>query len=264
VKIAVSNLSFIGFDYVELKKLPRDVGLEIFYEFGNVYFWDEFMSRIWDQGRPGGLSIHGPCIGINLADHKHTHYQAYYRQLLQDAAKWQADYVVVHTNEDYEGSKGTSKSRIYDRLTVILEMARQYNVRVVLENVGLQAKNNLMFDWPEYQQLLRDFPQAGALLDVGHAHSNGWLLPEVVRTIGHRLTACHLHDNDGSADLHLPLGEGTVPWADLFDSIRQYAPQTTLVFEYANVSFETVMNSITQFRSGYFPGINEALCERSM
>lgn len=251
MKIAVSNLSFIGFNYTELKKLPPDAGIEIFYEFGNNHYWEEFMHSIWGRNRVGGLSIHGPCIGINLANQKHTHYHAYYEQLLQDAARWQADFVVVHTNEGYDGPQESIKSLIYERLDTIMRMAEHYNVHVALENVGLHMKNNLIFDWREYQQLLHDFPQAGALLDVGHAYINGWLLPEVVQTLGDRLTACHLHDNYGSGDLHLPIGKGTIRWTNLFDSLRQYAPSTVLVFEYANVSFETVMESMDQVRSSF-------------
>ncbi|VBB06951.1 Hypothetical protein LUCI_2193 [Lucifera butyrica] len=248
MKIAVSNLSFIGFNYTELRKLPPDVGIEIFYEFANPYYWQEFMSAIWGRDRSGGLSIHGPCIGINLANPNHIHYHLYYDRLFEEAARWEADYVVVHTNEDYEGTNGKIRNLVYDRLAAVMQIAQRYNVQVVLENVGLRIKNNLLFDWPEYQQLLQDFPQAGALLDVGHAHVNGWDLPETVKALGARLTACHLHDNDGHADCHLPIGSGTIQWADFFDGVRQYASQAIWVLEYANASVETLINNIDQLR----------------
>lgn len=252
MRMSVSNLAFIGFGCLELSKLPPAVGMEIFYEFGNTYCWEELLGCLRSGGRSGGLSLHGPCLGTNLANRLHTHYLAYYEQIFRDAARWQADFVVVHTNEEYEGAAAGVKSLIYDRLGRIMELAARYNVLVVLENVGLTTKHNLLFDWVEYQQLLRDFPQAGALLDTGHAHINGWQLPEVIETLGARLTACHLHDNDGRNDLHRPIGAGTIRWRDFFDSVRRYAHQSLLVLEYADVSLETVTNSIQQVQNEFF------------
>lgn len=252
MKIAVSNLSFMGFNCMELKRLPPDAGIEIFYEFGNTHFWEEFLGDVYGREHYGRLSLHGPCMGINLANRKHTHYRAYYEQLFTDAARWRASFVVVHTNEAYDEPAAAVKNLIYDRLDTIMRIADKYNVRVVLENVGLLPKSNLIFDWAEYQQLLKDFPQAGALLDVGHAFINQWPLLEVLKTLGDRITACHLHDNDGHSDLHLPIGEGDIQWADFFAGVRQYSPHTLLVFEYANVSLETVARSMSQVRSTYF------------
>ena len=58
------------------------------------------------------------------------------------------------------------------------------DVKVLIENVGLRTKNNVLFDLPEYIALFDIFPQAGALLDTGHAHVNGWDIPAVVKGIG--------------------------------------------------------------------------------
>ena len=76
------------------------------------------------------------------------------------------------------------------------------------------------------------FPQAGALLDTGHAHVNGWDIPAVVKALGERLTACHVHDNDGSGDAHLPVGQGILTGRHISVLSKKYAPQATQVFEY--------------------------------
>ena len=249
--MSVSNLSFTGFNAIELRKLPEYTGIEIFYEFGNPHLWQEFLSDLYKPDYPRALSIHGPCIGINLADKRHIHYLDYYEQMLGHAAQWQAEFVVVHTNEGYAGEPAAVRSLIYDRLDRIIRLAGQYKVNIVLENVGLQTKQNLLFDWPDYQRLLQDFSQAGALIDTGHAQVNGWPLSEVVLKLGSRLTACHLHDNDGKADLHLPIGEGNIEWAPFFAAVRQAAPETRLVFEYANTSFAALMKNIQQVSADY-------------
>lgn len=251
MQLSISNLAFTGFNIAELTKLPEHTGIEIFYEFGNPHLWQEVLSGLYRTGTQRSLSIHGPCIGINLADPRHNHYLEYYRQMLEHAAAWKAEFVVVHTNEGYAGDPSAVRSLIYERLGRIFELAGQQEVRIVLENVGLTTKQNLLFAWPDYQRLLADFPQAGALLDTGHAYINGWSLAEVVTSMGSRLTACHLHDNDGRADLHLPVGEGTIDWAPFFAAIRQSAPDTRLVFEYANVSLGAFMQNMQQVSADY-------------
>lgn len=50
--------------------------------------------------------------------------------------------------------------------------------------------------------------------------------------LGERLTACHVHDNDGSGDAHLPVGQGDIDWKAYFGAVKKYAPQATQVFEY--------------------------------
>jgi sugar phosphate isomerase/epimerase len=62
-------------------------------------------------------------------------------------------------------------------------------------------------------QLLDPLPELGLHLDIGHAN----LMVErntsarILRAYGRRLRHVHLHDNKGGcADLHLPLGAGTL------------------------------------------------------
>lgn len=42
----------------------------------------------------------------------------------------------------------------------------------------------------------------GYCFDVGHANISGRNIGEEIRTLGHRLTALHIHENDGINDLH--------------------------------------------------------------
>ena len=80
--------------------------------------------------------------------------------------------------------------------------------------------------------LLDLFPEAGVLLDTGHAHVNGWDIPAVVKALGKRLVACHLHDNSGQGDEHLPIGQGSIDWRGYFKAIKKHAPKAVQVLEY--------------------------------
>ena len=61
----------------------------------------------------------------------------------------------------------------------------------------------------------------GMCFDSGHAniHPAG---PEAVFTrMRPHIVTCHLHDNDGSSDQHLPPGEGTIDWSRLAAALRE-------------------------------------------
>jgi sugar phosphate isomerase/epimerase len=65
----------------------------------------------------------------------------------------------------------------------------------------------------ELGELLDPLPDLGLHLDVGHANLQvvQSTVEELLASYGSRLRHVHLHDNKGgSADLHLPLGTGTV------------------------------------------------------
>ncbi len=250
--LSLSNLSFTGFHYPELKQLPANLGLEFFYEFGTNEYWEQILREIYTDRPLKGLSFHGPCISVNLANPNDVHYLSLYNCLFELAAKWNAHFVVVHTNETFSGDKAYLRRMIQNRLGELLDLARKRQVRLLIENVGLTTKNTLLFDWPEYLELLAELPQAGALLDVGHAYINGWHLSHVIEQLGNRLMAAHLHDNQGQYDEHLPVGYGKIDWSSVFAAFRKWTPEITLVFEYDNVDIRTALSSIQNVTQAFF------------
>ena len=76
-------------------------------------------------------------------------------------------------------------------------------------------------------------PDLVACLDVGHAEMRGLgtSAPEIIRALGKRIAALHLHDNDGAADLHQIPGDGSLGFPGLMDEIEAAAPEATLTFE---------------------------------
>ena len=100
-------------------------------------------------------------------------------------------------------------------LRELIPYANEQGVGVMVEN--LPGDFNSARDLGE---LLDPLPELGLHLDIGHAnlmvlHST---VGELLAAYGPRLRHVHLHDNKGgSADLHLPLGTGTV---DLREAVR--------------------------------------------
>jgi sugar phosphate isomerase/epimerase len=93
-------------------------------------------------------------------------------------------------------------------ISELLPVARDCGVGLMIEN--------LPGDWNtvlQLSQLLDPISELGLHLDIGHANLR---VPrnttdEILRAYGSRLRHVHLHDNKGGdADLHLPLGCGTI------------------------------------------------------
>ena len=75
-------------------------------------------------------------------------------------------------------------------------------------------------------------PRLGICLDIGHAQVfSQTAVIDWITALGNRITYVHLHDNDGSADQHLPLGEGTIPLIDVLAALEAHAPQAIWTIE---------------------------------
>ena len=102
--------------------------------------------------------------------------------------------------------------------------------------VGLMIEN-LPGDYnsaPQLADLLDRVPQLGLHLDIGHANLQ---VPhntteEILKAHGKRLRHVHLHDNQGGhADLHLPLGTGTVDVRRSVEALRKCGYDRTITLE---------------------------------
>ena len=187
---AVSDLAFGGFNKKYLSGLPLTYNIEFFYEFGTDHYWDTVLLPLAQNNKEKRtFSIHGPCVAVNLADSSDEYYLKAYAQTFTYAQKIKAEFVVVHTNEIYHGEFAAVKELVYQRLAEVISLAQSYGVQVVIENVGLRPCGSLLFDFEEYLALFERYPQALALLDTGHAHVNGWNLPETVKRLQKKLLA---------------------------------------------------------------------------
>lgn len=233
--IEISDLLFPAFNKGELAKIPAPYGIEIFYEFGSDAYWDGVLQTL--PGAKRALSLHGPCVTVNLADPDDTQYLQRYEETFTYGKKVGASFIVVHTNERWSGDPAPYQERVKARLHKIERLANRIGgPKMLIENVGLGQYN--LFDAAAYVALFEEFPTAVSLIDVGHAHVNGWNIPHVVKALNSRIAAFHLHDNDGKGDQHLPIFAGTIDWDALTRAITTYAPDAVRVLEYANGDYD--------------------------
>ena len=151
--------------------------------------------------------------------------------------------VVMHTHqcggfssEEAERLRGYALSNI----RTIAQMAVEQGVKLTVENVGLANNGSLLFNEEQYLQLFDHLPkEVGALIDLGHALINRWNLERVVSTLGKRIFAFHLHNNDGDADTHRPLFEegGWYKPEQVEEFLRltnRFCPDAEWILEYAS------------------------------
>lgn len=158
-----------------------------------------------------------------------------------------------------------------DRLRRAMDLAKRYGAAHMIGHSGLApgADQDFIEDWlaratATWTMLLRDWPghpplylenifdagpehlcrlvdglgdpAAGLVLDVGHWHSfaggarhndlRRWL-----EVMGPRLMHLHLHDNSGAGDEHVGMGEGSIPWAELFGFLDERGLTPGVTFE---------------------------------
>lgn len=136
MQFEVSDLLFPGFTKDAMKRLDKQYGIEFFYEFGKDYYWKQQVEE-WGER---ALSIHAPCVALNLADSKQKNYVRVIEKTFAYAQKCKADFVVVHTNEAIEGDKELLRARVIRRLRQIMNLGKRYGVKVLIENVGCAQK----------------------------------------------------------------------------------------------------------------------------
>ena len=107
--------------------------------------------------------------------------------------------------------------------------AQRYGVGLMVENLPGDYNSA-----PQLGDLLDAMPELGLHLDIGHANLQ---VPhntteEILAAYGNRLKHVHLHDNKGGhADLHLPLGTGTVDLARTLSAVQSCGYDGTITLE---------------------------------
>lgn len=81
----------------------------------------------------------------------------------------------------------------------------------------------------------------GFCLDTGHSNLLRHDIRNYILTLGKRIKCLHIHDNDGSTDLHMAPLTGTIDWANMCDALKEIGYDGDLSFETFNQT-NIVMN----------------------
>lgn len=143
----------------------------------------------------------------------------------------------------------------------LLPFAESNGVKIATETMGKtvigEEKLVSFFARPEdiLQQLeILDSPWFTVCVDTGHtneAHFHGAPSPaDMIRAVGSHVTHLHLHDNNGTADLHIPPicdKRGGVVWEDVFDALDDVGYSGTYNFEINMGHYGDAMEDAVRF-----------------
>lgn len=198
--------------------------------------WEEQVRQLKGSAVP--FTVHPPAWDVNVAAPIRALREAgatLNKMSLELCKELGAKQMVYHPGY-YDSDSAFSKSRArnfsYGLLEELVDMAKPLGVTLAFENIAGPAAT--LFDQEEFIHALDHVdPCVKYLLDVGHAHMNGWDIPYVIDALADRLCGLHLHDNDGKGDAHLPIGKGTIPWMNVFQSMKKISPECIFILEYA-------------------------------
>lgn len=208
----------IGFDYAILDSVGRQECRKVADRLSDAGLRVTFHAPFMDL-RPGAVDPRIRAVSRERL-----------RQVFELVPLFRPRTVVCHPSFDARYYVSTEMQWLENSLSFwgdFAERAARLNTLLVLENVYESTPRQLA-------RLLKGLasPHIRFCLDTGHfnAFSNAPLIAWL-EELGDFLGEIHLHDNDGSRDGHLPIGEGNFPFTELFAFLRQREPRPILTLE---------------------------------
>lgn len=103
--------------------------------------------------------------------------------------------------------------RMLDRIS------EEYGVNMALENMP-----SMPFMLGHTAQEMSELIEGTGMpicFDIGHANTVGQI-DEIIDALGDRIINVHVHDNDGTADKHMTVGDGNIDFAAVLGKLRRY------------------------------------------
>jgi sugar phosphate isomerase/epimerase len=207
--------------------LANRIHPEIYFSGDDLDRYDE--KKAWDLAEKlheNGLEItfHGPFMdlspgGVDARIKEVTTER--FSKTLQLAKLFRPEAIVFHAG--YEKWKFDGDADLWLRSSLqtwkpLVKMAEEVGVTLVLENVFEETPDPIA-------TLLKEIgsPRLRFCLDTGHHHIFSRVPLSVwFETLGRYLSEIHLHDNHGETDEHLPIGEGSFGFDQLFTLLARY------------------------------------------
>ncbi len=221
---------------VYTERFGPGLGLELLPMF-DLPGWEKNLEKNLSlfTGRP--LIFHEPVWGVEHSlpkdspgraeSMRHLLLTKKYADLLQPSA------MVYHLSNGLV-PPADRKSLLKNSLEALEEMRCLFpGVRLLVENTGIAAEGTQLLNMEEFTETARG-QDWDILIDVGHAHANGWDPYRLIDDLKDRIRGFHLHNNDGVHDLHSRIGDGTLDLSRLLPFICRTVPDAFLVIEYCS------------------------------
>lgn len=213
------------------------IGVEVFPLFHEDGYEEELKAS-FDRLEKLPVSFHGPYYQTEHSAPKgseaYEQSMRYVEQTLRWAEKLKCRYLVFHHNNCAipSGERSKMLQNAFESLKEVVIRAFACDIPVVIENAGVKSRENMIFDQQEFIEVCREL-QLPVLIDIGHAHANGWRLREVMEALKDLIIAYHVHNNDGFHDSHRLMFDGTLDMDGFLKDYKELTPEADLVLEYS-------------------------------
>jgi len=214
---------------------------------GVVLLWADYFDDDYDRfpayADKAGLfveNLHAPYRGANSLWYDNIRGQAYTESLMKcitDAAYLSIPTIVMHPTAKGKIALPDAFDTVgIDRMKRIAELAERHDVNVAIENM----------ESPDYVGYIFDSVQSDRLrfcYDSGHRNC---FTPDIdlLSRYGSRLTALHLHDNDGTKDAHTLPFTGTIDWKAIGKQLGELGYDGPCGLEAQNTGFEHITDPV--------------------
>lgn len=244
-----STPDYCDFDHLfrVMEKLkPLQAGIEL-----NIYTdkvrnnHDGKVLELQDKLKEYPITLHGPFLEVEpscaLDSKQGRENIEAWKEGFEIGRILDAKSIVMHTNQCavIEEKQKEMQDNVVATVEKIAEMAREYEIELYVENVGFPFANSILFPEDDFIRLFERLPEdVGCLINLGHAILNGWDLEKVIRTLGKRIKAYHIHNNEGGLDSHRPIFEAGLKYnreqmTELLETMEEITPDAEWVLEYS-------------------------------
>ncbi|MBP3729309.1 MAG: TIM barrel protein [Lachnospiraceae bacterium] len=235
-----------------IRRFGEGIGFEILPMFDLPVFEDAFRA-VLDDFASRLVSFHGPVFEAEHSAPRGT--PAYERTMwhvqktFRYAGLLRSCHFTMHLNNETvrPGQKDEMLRNALTNYAELQDLFASINCPVFVENTGTRVQGNLLLDQQEFTDVCRQ-QHFDILIDLGHAHANGWDIPRLIRDLKEQIRAYHLHNNDGLRDQHRRLRDGTMDFDLIYDLILRETPQADRIIEYTRP--ELAGEALTQDLSG--------------
>ncbi len=208
--------------------------------------------------------FHGPFFELEATSEPDSEAAAYMKESYEISydlcRQFHAPSIVMHTNQiSYEDKdKLHLQDNSRNMIIALGEMARKAGIELTVENVGFNYNHSVLFSEDEFIELFSSIPDdIMCLIDLGHAILNDWDIERLIAALNKRITAYHIHNNQGVRDTHRPLFEAGMKYSrqqirDLFKAMEKYSPNAHWILEYSpgkHITPELMYNDFTEVNS---------------
>jgi sugar phosphate isomerase/epimerase len=226
----LEDIAGLGFDYLELTLDPPEAHHSQVRRLG-----PQLRKQLRRRGM--GVVCHMPTF-VSLADLTDSIRQASVGEVLaslETAAELQARHVVLHPA--HIAGMGPfvmdlARQHAFDSLAAIVDRAGELGLSLCLENMF--PRTRFCVEPDDFQQVFERFATLKMTLDIGHGcidSPRGKRVLQFIQRFGERIHHLHVSDNFGKRDDHLPVGAGTIPFADILSELKRSGFRRTVTFE---------------------------------